>query len=69
MKYQPCIDQCSSEGTHCLGCGRSHSEIAETKQLVKGIVEFIQKQDYENPEDFVAKISKSVLKKISLMDK
>jgi hypothetical protein len=65
MKYHPCVDQCTSEGTHCAGCGRSHQEIAATKSLVKSAVEFIKQQDYENPEDFVAAISRSVLKKLA----
>jgi predicted Fe-S protein YdhL (DUF1289 family) len=64
MKFSPCIDQCTTEGTHCQGCGRSHVEIAETKKLVKSVVEFVQQQDYENPEDFIAAISKSILKKL-----
>lgn len=64
MKYHPCIDQCTTEGTHCEGCGRSHQEIADTKKLVKAVVEFIQQQDYENPEEFVDRISKSILKKL-----
>ncbi|MDT4329155.1 DUF1289 domain-containing protein [Methylomonas sp. MED-D] len=65
MKYSPCIDQCTSDGSHCQGCGRSHQEIADTKKLVKSIVEFVQQQQYDNPEDFVAKIGKSVLKKLA----
>jgi predicted Fe-S protein YdhL (DUF1289 family) len=64
MKYHPCADKCTTEGTHCEGCGRSHQEIADTKKLVNSIVEFIRQQDYENPEDFVQKISKSVLKRL-----
>ncbi|WKJ91459.1 DUF1289 domain-containing protein [Methylomonas montana] len=64
MKYHPCIDQCTTEGTHCEGCGRSHQEIADTKKLVKAVVEFIQQQDYENPEEFVDRIGKSILKKL-----
>lgn len=64
MKFHPCIDQCTTDGTHCAGCGRSHQEIAETKQLVKSAVEFIQHQNYENPEEFVAAIGKSILKKL-----
>ncbi len=65
MKFNPCIDQCTKEGTHCEGCGRSHREIAETKQLVNSAVDFIRQQDYENPEEFVAAIGKSILKKLS----
>lgn len=65
MKYQPCIDQCTSEGTHCEGCGRSHQEIAETKKLVKSVVDFIRRQEYDNPEEFVERIGKSILKKLA----
>ena len=64
MKFNPCIDKCTSEGTHCQGCGRSFEEIAGTKKLVMSIVDFIQDQDYENSEEFVSAISKSVLKKL-----
>ena len=68
MKFNPCIDQCTSEGTHCQGCGRSHQEIANTKKLVMSIVDFIKTQQYENSEEFVNKISKSVLKKLQKSD-
>jgi predicted Fe-S protein YdhL (DUF1289 family) len=64
MKFNPCIDKCTSEGTHCEGCGRSFDEIAGTKKLVMSIVNFIQTQDYENSEEFVSAISKSALKKL-----
>ena len=65
MKFNPCTDQCTTEGTHCEGCGRSHEEIAETKKLVMAIVGFVQKQGYDNGEEFVNAISKSVLKKLA----
>jgi hypothetical protein len=64
MKFSPCIDKCTYEGSHCEGCGRSFEEIAETKKLVMSIVNFIQSQGYENSEEFLAAISKSVLKKL-----
>lgn len=64
MKFSPCIDQCTKEGTHCEGCGRSHEEIAETKKLVMAVVNFAKKQDYENIEEFANAIGKSVLKKL-----
>ncbi|MFZ2725333.1 MAG: DUF1289 domain-containing protein [Methylococcaceae bacterium] len=65
MKFNPCVDQCTYEGTHCEGCGRSHQEIAGTKKIVKSIVEFVQDQDYDNKEEFVAAIAKSALKKLA----
>jgi hypothetical protein len=68
MKYQPCIDQCTSDGSHCQGCGRSHEEIAEVKGLVKTSVEFLKRHNYENPEDFMTAISRSILKKLAKPD-
>lgn len=66
MKFSPCLDQCTKDGTHCQGCGRSHTEIAATKAIVSAAVEFIKQQQYDNADDFVAAISKSILKKASL---
>ena len=68
MKFTPCIDQCTSEGTHCQGCGRSNQEIADTKKLVLSIVDFIKTQEYENSEEFLNKINKSVLKRLAKAD-
>ncbi len=64
MKFNPCNDECTYDGSHCQGCGRSHEEIAETKKLVMSIVNFVQAQAYDNGEDFMKAISKSVLKKL-----
>lgn len=64
MKFSPCIDQCTKDGDRCQGCGRSQQEIAETKAIVAAAVGFIQQQEYDNPEAFVAAISNSILKKL-----
>ncbi len=65
MKFSPCISgQCTEEGTHCEGCGRSHVEIAETKSMVMDLVNFAQKQDYDNIEEFVSFVGKNVVKKV-----
>lgn len=65
MKFSPCIPgQCTEEGTHCEGCGRSHQEITETKQLIGSIVSYAQQQDYENVEEFVDFVAKKSIKKI-----
>lgn len=66
MKFNPCISgQCTEDGSHCQGCGRSHAEIAETKQLVNNLVVFAQKMQYDNSEEFVNFIGKSLFKKLS----
>jgi TolB-like protein len=64
MKFNPCTDNCTYEGTHCEGCGRTHQEIAETKKLVMAVVNFAQEQEYENIEDFANAIGQSVFKKL-----
>ncbi|MCK4842436.1 MAG: DUF1289 domain-containing protein [Methylococcales bacterium] len=64
MKFIPCIPgQCTEDGTHCEGCGRSHVEISETKGMVKQLVSFARKQDYDNIEDFANFVSKNVVNK------
>lgn len=63
MKFVPCQDRCTTDGTHCQGCGRSHDEIASTKHLIAGVIRYIQEQGYDNPDDFVSVLSKKVLKK------
>lgn len=64
MNFIPCQDQCTHDGSHCQGCGRSHEEIAETKKLVGVFVEFGLKQDYENVEEFGEAIGKSIARKL-----
>jgi len=64
MKFTPCLDRCTFEGTHCQGCGRSRQEIVDTKKLAISIVRFIQSQNYENNEEFLATMNKNVLKKL-----
>ncbi len=64
MKFTPCQDRCTYEGSHCEGCGRSHEEIAETKKLIGALVAFGLKQDYENVEEFGQVMGKSITKKL-----
>lgn len=65
MQFVPCQDQCTKDGTHCEGCGRSFQEIAETKAIVSSAIELIRRYEYENPDEFVAAISKSIIKKLN----
>lgn len=65
MKFSPCVpDRCTKEGTHCEGCGRSHEEIAETKQLIMALVGFAQRQGYENVEEFSQFVGRTLLAKL-----
>lgn len=65
MKFNPCVPgQCTTEGTHCAGCGRTHEEIAETKKLIMALVSFAQQRGYENVEDFSSFVGKALLSKL-----
>ncbi len=65
MKFNPCVSgKCTYEGSHCENCGRSRQEIAETKEMVIKLVNFAQKQGYENIEDFSNFIGRTLLKKL-----
>ena len=52
MRFVPCQDACTHDGTHCQGCGRSHEEIARTKALVASVVQFTLDNEFENIEEF-----------------
>ncbi len=63
MKFNPCVNNCTDEGTHCEGCGRSHEEIRATLGLVRNMVEFMRKMDYDNPEEFARAVANKSVKK------
>ncbi len=54
MKFSPCRggDNCTQDGTHCQGCGRSHQEIGETRQLIDALAQYALKMGYDNPIEF-----------------
>lgn len=65
-RFNPCKDRnaCTEDGTICKGCGRTHPEIAQTRAITADLVYFISNMDYENPDEFMAYLSRKVLKKI-----
>ncbi|MFC1606019.1 DUF1289 domain-containing protein [Pseudomonadota bacterium] len=60
MKFSPCTGECTDEGSHCEGCGRSQEEIAEMKILVADLVAFARKMSYENIEDFADAVAGNI---------
>ena len=68
LRFIPCKDRnaCTEDGLICKGCGRSHEEIACTRAIVAELVSFVSTMQYENPEDFLAYITRKVTKKIKL---
>jgi hypothetical protein len=67
MKFNPCQgkDHCTEGGTHCEGCGRSHEEIARTRELIGMIAGFAQEMDYANYRDFAAFVADKATKKVN----
>ena len=66
MKFNPCNGNCTEEGTHCEGCGRSHEEIAEMGELVGRLVNFAREMEYENIEDFSSSVAATIRFKMGL---
>ena len=67
MKFNPCTGNCTEDGTHCEGCGRSHEEIAETRQLIGAIADYAAKMGYENVEDFTQFVAIKAFGKVQMM--
>ena len=63
MKFSPCTSDCTSEGTHCGGCGRSRAEITETQAITKQLVAHLVKYNYDDPENFLDNIKAKALKR------
>ncbi len=63
MKFNPCIGKCTETGSNCEGCGRTHTEIAEMRKMIKGLVTLANKMEYENKEDFANAVAKSIMYK------
>lgn len=60
IEFKPCAGKgaCSEGGTHCKGCGRSHSEIARTRFLLDSLTNLVIEQGYHNVEAFSDYISR-----------
>ena len=64
MKFIPCQDHCTHDGTHCNGCGRSHEEIAAISQLVAAIVQHTNTMNYENVEEFTQFLARKAHRRV-----
>jgi len=63
MKFSPCTGQCTSAGTFCQGCGRTHVEIKETQALTAKLVGHLVDNNYDDPERFLELLSAKALKR------
>ena len=68
MQFSPCRGgmNCTQDGTQCEGCGRSHAEIAETKQIAEAIADYALRKDFDNFEEFLQFVAFKAFNKIRL---
>lgn len=66
MKFNPCRggNNCTEGGSRCNGCGRSHEEIAETRQIVDAVAQFALKMGYENVSEFTGFVADKAAGKV-----
>ena len=64
--FNPCKGKtaCRDDGKQCLTCGRSFTEIEQTRNLIDALAEFAMAQDYDNVNEFAAYIADKVEKKV-----
>lgn len=60
MIFRPCNGECTEEGTHCAGCGRSQQEVAELRQLIGTLVAYAEEMEYENVDDFAEGVANGI---------
>lgn len=66
MKFVPCAgrEACTDDGTHCRGCGRTHEEIARTREVTTALAELIVTTGSENADEFLEHVKAKTLKKV-----
>ncbi len=69
MQFNSCRgkDYCTEDGTHCEGCGRSHEEVARTRELIGMVADYALALGYENFEEFTQFIGDKAAKKVRFM--
>jgi predicted Fe-S protein YdhL (DUF1289 family) len=70
-QFKPCRDRnaCTEDGAVCKGCGRTHVEIARIRALVNELVGYVSLMHYDNPDEFMAYLTRKVLKKTKAPEK
>jgi len=64
--FTPCKGKtaCRDDGASCLTCGRSFTEIEQTRALIDALAEFVCAQSYENVTEFTSYVAEKTIKKI-----
>jgi len=64
--FNPCKGKtaCRDDGGQCLTCGRSFTEIEQTRRLIDALAEFACAQGYDNIGEFASYVADKVEKKV-----
>ena len=64
--FNPCQGKttCRDDGKQCLTCGRSFTEIEQTRKLIDALADFVLTQGYDNVNEFAAYVADKVEKKV-----
>jgi len=64
--FNPCKGKtaCRDDGNLCLTCGRSFTEIEQTRKLIDALAEFVLAQGYDNVNEFAAYVLDKLEKKV-----
>jgi hypothetical protein len=66
-QFNPCVGKtaCRDNGKRCLTCGRSFTEIEQTRNLIDALAELVCVQGYVNVNEFAAYVADKVEKKVT----
>lgn len=66
-RFNPCKGKtaCRDDGSRCLTCGRSFTEIEQTRNLIDALAELVCAQGYLNVNEFTAYVADKVEKKVA----
>ncbi len=66
-EFVPCAGKtaCTEDGTHCRGCGRSHDEIARTRDAINALTQLALQQGYVNVDAFASYVAARIVKKVA----
>ena len=64
--FVPCAGKtaCTEDGSHCRGCGRSHDEIARTRDAINALADLAFEKGYDNVEVFAEYVAARIIKKV-----
>lgn len=65
--FTPCKGKtaCRDDGTNCLTCGRSLSEIEDTRRLIDALAELVLAREYKNVGEFATYVAGKVESKVN----